>query len=67
MLNYLSALNLSAAEATGADINMLRLTVYNSLDALHIGLPCTVGASVGVRNFDSKGNVLVTELALCHG
>lgn len=48
MLNYLSALNLAAAEAASADVNMLRSTVYDSLDALHIGLPNAVGASVGV-------------------
>ena len=45
---------------------MARSTVHNGLDPLHIGLPGTVGASVGVGNLDTEGNALVAELTLCH-
>jgi hypothetical protein len=58
--------NLAAAEAAGADVDVLRSTVNNRFHALHIGLPCAVGASVGVADFDPEGNALVAELALCH-
>ena len=41
-------------------------TVDDRLDALDVGLPCAVGASVGVRDLDAKGNTLVTELTFSH-
>ena len=58
--------NLAAAEATGADVNMLRSSVYDGLDALHIRLPGTVRTSVRVAYFDSECHVLITKLTLCH-
>ena len=61
-----SAGDLSTAEATGADVNVRGRTVYDGLDALHIGLPCTIGASVGVADFDAERHILVTKLTLCH-
>ena len=61
-----SAGDLAAAQAAGADVNVLGGTVHDGLDALHIRLPGTVGASVGVADLDTEGHVLVTELTLCH-
>jgi hypothetical protein len=58
--------NLAAAQATSADVNMLGASVHDGLDALHIGLPCTVGSSVGVADLDAEGNALITKFALCH-
>ena len=58
--------NLAAAQAASADVNMLGASVHDGLDALHIGLPCTVGSSVGVADLDTKGNALITKFALCH-
>ena len=60
------ALNLAAAQAAGADVDVLRSAVDDGLDALHVRLPGTVGASVGVADLDAEGNTLVTELTLCH-
>ena len=41
-------------------------TVNDCLHALHIGLPGTIGTSVGVGNLNTKGNALVAKLALSH-
>ena len=38
--------NLTAAQATGANVDTLGRPVHNDFDALYVGLPCTVGASV---------------------
>ena len=59
-------LNLVGTEASGTSVHMARSTVDNRLDPLHIGLPCTVGTSVGVGNLDSKGHALTTKITLRH-
>ncbi len=46
---------------------MLGRAVDDGLDALHIGLPGTVGPSVRVADLDTEGNALVAEFALRHG
>jgi hypothetical protein len=45
---------------------MARSTVDNGLDPLYIGLPGTVGTSVGVGNLNTKGNALTTIITLRH-
>ena len=45
---------------------MLRSTVDDCFNALHIGLPCAVGTSVGMAHLDAERHILVAELALCH-
>ena len=59
-------LNLVGTEASGTSVHMARSTVDNRLDALHVGLPCTVGTSVGVGDLDTKGNALTTIITLRH-
>ena len=59
-------LNLVGTEASGTSVHMARSTVDNRLDTLHVGLPGTVGASVGVGNFDTEGNALATIITLSH-
>ena len=61
-----SPLNLVGTEASGTSIHMARSTVDNRLNALNIGLPGTVGASVGVGNLDTEGNALATIITLSH-
>ena len=41
-------------------------SVNDSLNALDVGLPCTIGTSVGVRDLDTKGNALTTIITLRH-
>ena len=41
-------------------------SIHDSLDALDIGLPGTVGTSVGVRNLNTKGYALTTKITLRH-
>ena len=59
-------LNLVGAEASGTSVHMARSTVNNSLDALYIGFPGSVGTSVGVRDLNTKGNALATIITLSH-
>ena len=40
--------------------------VHNCLNALHIGLPGTIGTSVGAGNPDAEGHALVATFALRH-
>ena len=60
------ALNLVGAEASGTSVHMAGGSVDNSLNALHVGLPCTVGTSVGVRDLDTEGYALTTKITLSH-
>jgi hypothetical protein len=61
-----SAGDLSAAQAASANVNMLGRSVYDGLDALHVRLPSTVGASMRVADLNAESHILFTELALCH-
>ena len=61
-----SAGDFAGAQAASASVNVLGRTVDDGLDALHIGLPCTIGASVGVADFDAECHILITKLTLCH-
>ena len=45
---------------------MLRGTVDDRLDALHIGLPGTVGAAVRVRHLNAEHNALITKFTFGH-
>ena len=60
------ALNLIGTEASGTSVHMARSSVNDSLDTLHIGLPSTVGTSVGVGNLDTEGHALATIITLRH-
>ena len=60
------ALNLVGAEASGTCVNMAGSSVNDSLNALDVGLPGTVGTSVGVGNLDTEGNTLATIITLSH-
>ena len=59
-------LNLVGTEASGTGVHMARSTVNNCLDPLHIGLPGTVGTSVGVGDLDTKSHALTTKITLRH-
>ena len=61
-----SALNLVGTEASGTCVHMARSPVNDSLDPLHIGLPSTVGPSVGVGNLDTEGHALTAKITLSH-
>ena len=45
---------------------MARSTVNDRLDALDVGLPCSVGPSVGMGDLDPERNALAANIALCH-
>ena len=58
--------NFTGTQTPGTNIYMAGRTVYNCLYALHIGLPRTIGASVGVRHLNTERNTLIAKLALSH-
>ena len=58
--------NLTAAQTTGACVGMPGGPVHDHLDALDVGLPRAVGASVRVAHLDAESNTLIAELTLCH-
>ena len=60
------ALNLVGAEASGTSVHMAGSSIDNGLDPLHVGLPGTVGTSVGVGNLNTKGYALATKITLRH-
>ena len=44
---------------------MARSTVNDRLDALDVGLPSSVGTSVGMGDLNAERNALAAEIALC--
>ena len=58
--------DLSGTQAAGAGVHTLGGTVNDRLNAADVGLPSTVGPSVGVRNLDTKGYALTTKITLSH-
>lgn len=58
--------DLTRAQATGAGVDVLGRTVYNSLYTLNVRLPRTVRPPMRVGNLDAKSNALATAFALCH-
>ena len=45
---------------------MARSTVNDRLDALDVGLPSSVGTSVGMGDLNAERNALAANIALCH-
>ena len=60
------ALDLIGAEASGTSVHMAGSSVNDSLNALDVGLPCTIGTSVGVGDLDTEGYALATKITLRH-
>ncbi len=60
------ALNLVRTQASCTDVDMARGTVNNRLDALDVGLPCSVRTSMGVGNLDAERYALAANIAFCH-
>ena len=59
-------LNLVGTEASGTSVHMAGSSIDNGLDPLYIGLPGTVGTSVGMGNLNTKGYALATKITLRH-
>ena len=58
--------NFTAAQTPGTNVHMAGGTIDDSLHTLDVGLPRTIGTSVGVGNLNPKGDALVAELTLSH-
>ena len=61
-----SAGNFTGTQAPGTNIYMARRTIDDRLHTLYVGLPGTIGTSMGVGNLDTEGHALVAKLALSH-
>jgi len=66
MSSAVCALDLTGAQASGANINVAGRTLHNSFYTLDIGLPCTVGTTVRVRNLNTKSHALAADFTFCH-
>ncbi len=64
--NCLRTFYLTGTQASGANIDMTRGTLHNCLDTLYIGLPCSVGPSMGMGYLVAESNTLSADLTLCH-
>jgi hypothetical protein len=60
------AFNLVGTETSCTNVYMARSTLDNRLDALDVGLPHSIGASVGVRDLDAERHTLAANITLCH-
>ena len=60
------ALDLIGAEASGTRVNMAGSSVNHGLHTLDVGLPCTIGPSVGVGNLNTEGHAFSTKITLSH-
>ena len=61
-----SAGNFTGTQTPGTNVHMARAALDDCLHALDVGLPSTIGTSVGVGNLDTKGNALAAIITLCH-
>ena len=61
-----SAGNFTAAEAPRTDVNMTIRAVNDSLDALYIGLPRTIGTPVRVAHLNAERDTFAAKFTLCH-
>ena len=58
--------DLTGTHTPGTNIHMAGGTIDDCLNTLHIGLPGTIGTSVGMGNLDAKSHALIAKLALSH-
>ena len=58
--------HIAGAQTPCTDVDMARRAVDNSLDALDIGLPGPIGASVRMGNLDSKGHAFAAKITFSH-
>ncbi len=58
------AFNLVGTETSCTNVYMARSTLDNRLDALDVGLPHSIGASVGVRDLDAERHTLAANITL---
>ena len=62
----LRTLDLAGAQASGANVHMTRSSLHNRFYTLYVRLPCSVRASVGVRNLNTEGNTLSANFTFSH-
>ena len=62
----LRAFYFAGAQASGANVYMTGSSFYNRFHTLYVRLPCSVRASVGVRNLNTEGNTLSANFTFSH-
>lgn len=53
-------------EASGTSVHMAGSSIHDGFHPFYIGLPLTIGTSVGVGNLNTKGYALATKITLRH-
>ena len=56
----------AGAQASGANVHMTRSSLHNRFYTLYVRLPCSVRASVRVRNLNTEGNTLSANFTFSH-
>ena len=62
----LRTLDLAGAQASGTNVYMTRCSFYDCLYTLYVRLPCSVWASMRVRNLNTKSYTLTAKFAFRH-
>ena len=57
---------LTGAQAAGANVDSFGRTVHDRFDLDNVGLPRSVGTSVGMGHLDAERNALAAHVAFCH-
>lgn len=65
-LQLQGALDLAGTQAPGAGVNVAGGSINDGLDTPYIGLPGSVGSSVGMGNLDTESHAFSADVALCH-
>ena len=58
--------DLTGTHTPGTNIHMAGGTVNDCLHTLHIGLPGTIGTSVGVGDLNTEGHALAADITFSH-
>ena len=61
-----SAGNFTRTQAAGAGVDITGRTVNHSFHSFYVGLPSSVGTSVGMGDLNAERNALAANIALCH-
>ena len=65
-LQLQGALDLAGTQAPGAGVDVAGGSINDGLDTPYIGLPGSVGSSVGMGNLDTESHAFSADVALCH-
>ena len=66
LFRCLCTLNLPGTQAAGANVHALMRAIHNCFYPTNVGLPGSVGLTVGVGNVMTEYQALAANFTLCH-